>query len=228
MRFYSLLLGILFAVVPLSVSRAQRTAASTATPPTARYIVVLDGEPAAATFARVKAGQGAPAARTAARARVVQIRSQHDNFSASLRQLNVSELGRFSKLINAVHIRATPAQAAAVRRLPGVRRVERVQLYQPETASSVPFIGTAKVWGGTPAADGSGMRLGIIDSGIDYTHADFGGSGIVSDYTSNDHTVIEPGTFPTAKVAGGWDFVGDDFNADDSANDIPNPDPDPI
>ena len=42
--------------------------------------------------------------------------------------------------------------------------------------------------------------------------------------------MIEPGTFPTAKVTGGYDFVGDDYDpgSDTPANTIPQPDPDPL
>jgi subtilisin family serine protease len=101
-------------------------------------------------------------------------------------------------------------------------------LYEVNTASSVPFIGAPNVWGGIAAADGTGVRIGIIDTGIDYTHADFGGSGLVSDYISNNRTIIEAGTFPTAKVVGGYDFVGDAYNAGSTNSDTPVPDPDPL
>ena len=60
-------------------------------------------------------------------------------------------------------------------------------------------------------------------------HRDFGGPG--SGYGSNDVAVVGdlPG-FPSAKVAGGYDFTGDDYNADPNDDDyqpVPNPDPDP-
>jgi subtilisin family serine protease len=139
-----------------------------------------------------------------------------------------SSAARLNKLVNVMVVDASSEQAAAIRSLPGVLRVQRVRVYEPQTAASVPFIGTPAVWSGTPAADGTGIRIGIIDTGIDYTHADFGGSGVVSDYTSNDRTIIEPGTFPTAKVVGGWDFVGDNYNYSDPSNNIPHPDPDPL
>ncbi len=58
----------------------------------------------------------------------------------------------------------------------------------------------------------------------------FGGPGTVEAYETNDPTVIEPGTFPTPKIVGGFDFVGEDYDVidDNPANDIPDPDPDPL
>ncbi|MBC7457254.1 MAG: hypothetical protein H7235_03180, partial [Bdellovibrionaceae bacterium] len=49
---------------------------------------------------------------------------------------------------------------------------------------------------------GKGIKIGVIDTGIDYTHAMFGGAGTVEAFKSVDPSVTNPG-FPTAKVAGG-------------------------
>ncbi|WP_300078731.1 S8 family serine peptidase, partial [Propioniciclava sp.] len=49
--------------------------------------------------------------------------------------------------------------------------------------------------------DGSGIRVGIIDSGINYQHPDLGG-------TSSS-------TFPTTRTTKGWDFVDKDANPAD-------------
>lgn len=103
-----------------------------------------------------------------------------------------------------------------------------LQQFRPENADSVPFIGAPSAW--DASTTGAGVKVAIVDTGVDYTHANFGGSGDPADFSGNDGTVIEPGTFPTAKVIGGRDFVGDDYDAssDDPAKTVPHPDPDPI
>jgi len=76
---------------------------------------------------------------------------------------------------------------------------------------------------------GQGVKIGIIDSGIDYTHKMLGGSGDVADYTSikaNSESVH----FPNSKVVGGMDFVGEGFNPANNnyRSRIPKPDVNPI
>ena len=77
---------------------------------------------------------------------------------------------------------------------------------------------------------GEGIRVGIIDTGIDYLHKMFGGSGIVADYKNNDPTIIEENSFPTRKVIAGIDLVGADYNASstDFSRHVPRGDPDPL
>ena len=90
-----------------------------------------------------------------------------------------------------------------------------------DLSETVPYIGASAVQ--ADGYDGSGVRVAVLDSGIDYNHAAFGGSGNPADYAANDPNIIEAGTFPTAKVVGGYDFVGSDWPNTDEA-----PDPDPL
>ncbi|GAB4156929.1 MAG: hypothetical protein Fur005_10630 [Roseiflexaceae bacterium] len=79
------------------------------------------------------------------------------------------------------------------------------------------------------AVTGRGVRIGIIDSGVDYTHATFGGAGTIAAYDANNPALIEAGSFPTSKVAGGIDFAGDSYDADGrSGSASPTPDSDPL
>ena len=64
--------------------------------------------------------------------------------------------------------------------------------------------------------DGTGIKVAVLDSGIDYTHANFGGGGTLDDYMaaygadpSDPANTTNDGLFPTAKVVDGYDFVGE-------------------
>ena len=70
---------------------------------------------------------------------------------------------------------------------------------------------------------GEGVKVGIIDTGIDYTHADFGGPGTVAAWDVAHADPAGPFT-PTAKVVGGFDFVGDDYDGSNT----PVPDENPL
>jgi subtilisin family serine protease len=70
----------------------------------------------------------------------------------------------------------------------------------------------------------------VIDTGIDYEHANFGGPGTVEAFEANDPTVLDADSpFPTAKVIAGYDFAGDGYDATgDEGSVTPSPDPDPL
>ena len=53
---------------------------------------------------------------------------------------------------------------------------------------------------------GNGIKVGIIDTGIDIDHPAFGGGGA---------PLMTP--FPSARVTSGYDLVGDNYNAAGSA-----------
>ena len=132
---------------------------------------------------------------------------------------------RHSRLVNALRVRVAPGKRAALAKRAGVKRVERLRVYEPLTTNSVPAIGAKTAWGTrTTGFDGEGMRIAVIDSGVDYTHSMFGGAGTKAAYQTNDANKVEGGTFPTEKVDG-WDFAGKDYS---EANDVPLPDGDPL
>jgi uncharacterized repeat protein (TIGR01451 family) len=186
------------------------------------YVVLEEPRLPAAALAANRLG-------TAAAARLAAIAAQQEAIAPMLGALEGREQARFRHLANAVQIEIPADRLAEVVALPGVVGVDRAGIYSLRNSTSVPFIGAPGAWQLGPGL-GEGVSIGIIDSGIDYLHAAFGGPGRASDYDGNDRTVVETGTFPTARVVGGRDFVGDSYNASSTiaADRTPRPDPDPL
>ena len=136
---------------------------------------------------------------------------------------------------NGMRVEIKTSQLDAVAALPEVVAVHAVPLHRLDNAVSVPFLGTPQVWQST-GYTGENIKVAIIDTGIDYTHANFGGPGTVEAYQTAhaaEANPADPALFgPDApRVKGGWDFVGDDYDADpDSATyqPVPRPDSNPL
>lgn len=190
-----------------------------------QVFVQLD-EPAVAELnaASVEA-TGEYASPEAQRQQAARVTAQQSQFRSTLSQYGAEVLSAQRVAANGLRVKVRASEIARLRNLPGVRSVGRVEIHQLDNIDSVPWIGAPAVW--EKYGRGEGVKIGIIDSGIDYTHAAFGGSGDPADYEANDPNVIEAGSFPTAKVAGGYDFAGPTYNANDPES-VPSPDPDPL
>ena len=145
--------------------------------------------------------------------------------------IDAREIYRVSRAMNGIAVAVDPARLRALQRVQGVKRVIPILMEYPTNSTSVPFLGTPNVWANTiglPAgADGTGIRIGIIDTGIDYLHADFGGTGLLATYQAESTATASfttAGSFPTAKVVGGTDFAGDAY----AGNNAPTPDANPM
>jgi subtilisin family serine protease len=127
-------------------------------------------------------------------------------------------------VLNAVVLEVDASALATLAADPAVLRISKVHDYELDLSETVPYIGATAVQ--NRGYDGSGIKVAVLDSGIDYTHAALGGSGDPADYAGNDPTIIEPGTFPTAKVVGGYDFVGSNWSGGaGTPPEVPDPDP---
>ncbi len=142
-------------------------------------------------------------------------------------------LGTADTAINAVMVEIDASDLAALAANPQVASVNPVVNYELDLSETVPYIGGSAVQ--AMGYDGTGVSVAILDSGIDYTHANLGGPGTVADYEAAYGTTVFPnnafdptnttrdGLFPTAKVVEGFDFVGELWPFGPLA-----PDPDPI
>ena len=134
---------------------------------------------------------------------------------------NARILGQTQLVLNAVFVEVDRSALDALAGNPAVQRIVPVANYELDLSETVPYIGATAVQ--ADGVDGSGVSVAVLDSGIDYYHAALGGSGNPADYAADDPNIIEPGTFPTAKVVGGYDFVGSLWPAAPEAFD-----PDPL
>lgn len=118
-------------------------------------------------------------------------------------------------------------------RLAGVTAVYPISPKAPSNSYAVPLQKAPEAWEAHGNL-GEHSTIAIIDTGIDYTHANFGGVGTVEEYDDSQAQLGEPvtaGEFPGPKVIGGYDLAGDDYNADptsDSYNPTPSPDKWPL
>jgi subtilisin family serine protease len=167
------------------------------------------------------------AAQDQQKSQAARVTAQQSAFKPSLQSLGARVLSAHRVGANGFRVLVKPSELAQLKRLPGVRSVGRVALHRPDNAESVPWIGAPAVW--NSVGKGEGVKIGIIDTGIDYTHANFGGSGDPADYTANNPLVVEPGSFPVpgGAVRGGIDLAGANYDASNPSSD-PVPDADPL
>ncbi|WP_454049697.1 S8 family serine peptidase [Cellulomonas sp. Marseille-Q8402] len=146
---------------------------------------------------------------------------------------------RIATLSNLVSGTLVTGDAAQVRELAGsedVVAVYRVTTKTADNSSSDAFTRALQVWQDT-GETGEGVRIGVIDTGLDYTHAAFGGPGTLEAYAAaygEDGTQPVPeGLYDPAKYRGGYDFAGPLYDAD-PASELPgattttSPDANPI
>ncbi|WP_410574121.1 S8 family serine peptidase [Amycolatopsis sp. cmx-4-61] len=189
--------------------------------------VELAEKPAVDAFTAAQP-QGKEQAKRAARAAKADTAAAVDAVVGQLRAADAKPQV-VTETANAVPGVVVTADAAKLREVAKRADVVAVRTVVPKTrtnASAEQLTNTLAAWQQT-GKFGDGVRVGVIDDGIDYTHADFGGPGTQAAYKSVDSTQPTP-LFPSAKVVGGTDLVGDDYDAATAAKATPKPDPNPL
>jgi subtilisin family serine protease len=147
-----------------------------------RAIVELESEPVAIHerfTARPRRGIDFEA--PAARAYEARLQGEQQQFMAraALVSPGLKVRTKLLKLANAVSVEAGASEIAALSALPGVKRVQLNRKYHATINTSVPLINAPAVWQNAsgPSAQGEGMKIAIVDTGIDITNPLFSDTG---------------------------------------------------
>ncbi len=140
--------------------------------------------------------------------------------SAQQQGVKVKVNKQFDKLWKGVSVDVDDNSVEKLAGISGVAGVFPVLTVERPVEDASPTMAYATQMTGADVAQselgltGKGIKVGIIDSGIDYNHPDFGGSGV------NDETK----DFPGKRVQYGYDLVGDAYDSREDATSTPKPD----
>ena len=84
---------------------------------------------------------------------------------------------RYQVVLNGLAVVAPAGSAARIAALPDVREVQASVRYHRSLFRSPQVIGAPQVWGPTLATAGEGIKIGIIDDGVDWKHPFFSPGG---------------------------------------------------
>ena len=174
-----------------------------------------------------------------------KINTEQETFVAELNKIapEAQVLYRYRMVMNGLAIVAPKKYEEMFRQLSGTSYVETERSFQRaavvqgiksintdlEENNSVTHIG-AKQYREQFGIDGNGIKVGVIDTGIDYTHKMFGGVGTKDAYHSIDPNILPEDAYANNRVRGGIDLVGTEYDsaAPDFSKHIPISDANPV
>ena len=206
-------------------------------PAKGRYAFLLELDTASTfkTFRTTQASSDKATAKAAAKAQESRITTAQNRVISAL-PTDSRVLYRVHSVLAGVAVTTNVHNLAALNRIDGVTHVYPIAPKSVSNSYAIPLQRAPQAW--TAHGDlGANSTIAIIDTGIDYTHANFGGPGTVDAYkTAHDNGAeaqpADPSEFPSDKIIGGYDFVGDSYNADPADpttyQPTPHPDPNPL
>lgn len=155
-----------------------------------RYAVVLEQSPAAVTASTREVLMSA-----AGRTHRQTVRASQAGVRAEVARRGLRELGSADTLVNAVFVAASPEDADALAAIPGVKYVRQLRPMRLAMTRANDVVRATAAWSQLNGQGnaGSGVRIAVIDSGIDQNHPAF-----------RDPSLTPPAGFPKCS--------GDDCN----------------
>src|ERR1039457_164039 len=142
--------------------------------PLSEFALVLEDSPVAQ-----KAQSRVALQSSAAQAHLQKIRGAQSRVLAELARRKVRVASTSQILVNAIFVRVAPEGAAALKNIPGVKWIQYQPPAKPSLNAAVNLVGLPGAWSavGGSANAGAGVKIGIIDTGIDQNHPGFRDDG---------------------------------------------------
>lgn len=140
-----------------------------------RYVVLLEDDPVSARFERREQMQSAAAATYRS-----QVQARQSQIISSLRSRQIPVTGSVSTLVNAIFVTADPSRVSEILSIPGVKSVLPMRRFHANLNKATQLMNAPAAWAkvGGQGAAGQGIKIAVIDSGIDQTHPAFQDSSL--------------------------------------------------
>ena len=190
------------------------------------FLLELNTEPTGRAY-DASLSRGRAAARTAATSELASVRAAQNRVVSALPS-GSQVLYETHAVLAGVAVHTNVANFSALQHISGVAAVYPIAPKTPSLSYSSFLVHAPQAWSSYSDL-GANSTIAIIDTGVDYTHADLGGPGTTAAYQAARASDTSTPTYPDPnKIVGGYDFVGDAYNPDDSKHSRPAPDPNPL
>src|SRR5689334_11136891 len=180
------------------------------------YIVILQGEPAAASLARQ--GLRAASSASALGSERERVRLEQQSVRVELARRGARVTGSLDVVANALIVQISPSQAAQLQSIRGVQQIYPVHRTLRVLDRALPIHHITDVWSLLPNgvnSAGSGARVAILDTGIASNHPAF-----------QDSSLTPPSGFPMSDnsadmaLTNSKIIVARNYTDDPSADDV--------
>jgi minor extracellular serine protease Vpr len=154
------------ALLGVSTAIAQRAPGQS---PRNRYALILEDSPVASQFSRERMGL----AEAANYARGLEQR--HESVRAELARRRIEPTGSAKTVLNAIFVAAPAESVADLASIPGVKSVVPVRTYKRKLNRATALVNAPAAWSALGGAEnaGAGVKIAILDTGIDQQHPAF-------------------------------------------------------
>ena len=139
-----------------------------------RYFVELQTSPASAVSFAKGARYSAPDRDVQTRRTAIQ--AEHRVAERTINAMGGTVTNHYDTLVNAMAVTLSPAQAQRLSQMPGIRGVYPVHRHHLLMDQAVQVHRVPQAWqtlAGGPSSAGAGIKIGMLDTGIDNTHPAF-------------------------------------------------------